>query len=281
MRKDLPPVGESAKVRRLLARLRLVTVCAEAHCPNQAECFSCGTATFMILGDTCTRGCRFCAVAHGRPAPPRADEPQAIAEAAAELGLHHVVITSVTRDDLADGGAGQFTAAIAAVRSRLPQAAIEVLTPDFLGDCGSIDVVLAARPDVFNHNVETVPRLYEAVRPQAQYHRSLSVLARAARRRGADGAPVTKSGIMLGLGETPQEVASVLADLRQAGVDALTIGQYLAPSPSHAPIERFVTPAEFHALEQAAIDMGFTAVASGPYVRSSYQAEGILRRARR
>ena len=273
-------------MRRLLADLKLETVCSGANCPNMSECFGRGTATFMILGNTCTRSCRFCAVPTGKPAMPRDDEPAAVAEASERLGLKHVVITSVTRDDLPDGGAGHFAETIRAVQARLRQTTIEVLTPDFQGDESAIDTVLAARPDVFNHNIETVPRLYSHVRPQARYKRSLDVLAYAkrverGRPQGAGkhrdhGAGLTKSGLMVGLGETNDEIREVMRDLRKAGCNILTIGQYLAPSSDHAPIARFVEPSEFDAMRTDALAMGFTAVAAGPFVRSSYRAEEIF-----
>ncbi|MBE3099783.1 MAG: lipoyl synthase [Planctomycetes bacterium] len=279
LRKRVPARGEAAEVRRLLAELGLATVCAGAHCPNLPECYARGTATFLILGDSCTRRCRFCAIEKRPPGPLRQDEPEAVAEAAARLHLRHVVITSVTRDDLPDGGAGHFARTIRAVRERLPAAVIEVLTPDFKGDTAAIDAVLDARPHVFNHNIETVPRLYPTVRPEADYRRSLAVLAHAkARARDAHVPPAlyTKSGLMMGLGETGDEVRSCLADLRAAGCDMLTLGQYLAPSAAHHAVARFVEPAEFAAWETEARALGFAAVAAGPFVRSSYQAESVF-----
>jgi len=276
LRKRIPTGEEAARVRGMLAELGLATVCAGAHCPNLPECYARGTATFLILGATCTRSCRFCAIEKTAPGPLRDDEPQAVAEACARLALRHVVITSVTRDDLADGGAGHFARTIRAVRQRLPKTIIEVLTPDFQGRTDAIDAVLDARPDIFNHNVETVPRLYPTVRPEADYRRSLDVLAYA-KRRGAPGGPVyTKSGLMVGLGETADEVRAVLGELRAAGCDILTIGQYLAPSAAHLAVARFVEPAEFAAWEAEARALGFAAVASGPFVRSSYQAESVF-----
>ncbi len=299
--KRLPAGGGGAAVARLLADLGLGTVCAGAHCPNLPECYARGTATFLILGPTCTRACRFCAIASDpalrssaplrstsrRPEPLREDEPEAVAEACARLHLRHVVITSVTRDDLADGGAGHFARTIRAVRARLPGAVVEVLTPDFQGAAAALDAVLDAGPDIFNHNVETVPRLYAEVRPQADYRRSLEVIAYAHRRAcrgvalagrtGTGGTRLyTKSGLMVGLGETADEVRGVMRDLRQAGCDILTIGQYLAPSASHRPIARFVEPSEFAAWESEAKGMGFAAVAAGPFVRSSYRAESVF-----
>ena len=272
-RKPLPAAGESAKVRRLVDRLRLHTVCTSAHCPNLPECFARGTAAFMILGDRCTRGCRFCAVRSARPLPPRPDEPEAVAEAVEQLELRHVVITSVTRDDLLDGGAEHFANTIRAVRRLVPGATIEVLTPDFRGDASAVATVLAAGPEVFNHNVETVPRLYDTVRPRADYGRSLEVLRLAKQPvNGSSASPRTKSGLMLGLGESSQEVAEVLQDLRRVGCDALTIGQYLSPSKNHLPVERFIPPEEFQAWQRRAEEMGFVKVSSGPLVRSSYKA---------
>lgn len=261
-----------ARMESLLDGLALHTVCQEARCPNLAECFGRGTATFLLLGDRCTRGCRFCAIDHGRPVPPDPDEPQRVAEAAACLGLRHVVLTSVTRDDLPDGGAGHFAAAIQALRRCLPSAAVEVLIPDLGGSETALRVILDAQPKVLNHNVETVPRLYRAVRPGADYHRSLAVLARAkALRPGL----VTKSGLMLGLGERTSEVIQVLRDLRQAGCDLLTLGQYLQPTDDQVPIVRYVSPEEFAAYGDKARAMGFRGVASGPLVRSSHHAEAL------
>jgi len=259
-------------VRTLLGRLKLHTVCQSAHCPNICECFAQGTATFMILGDACTRHCRFCAVGSGVPGPPDPDEPAHVAEATATLGLRHVVVTSVTRDDLPDGGSAQFVAVIEAVR-RETDAVIEVLTPDFQGVSDDLCRVIDARPDVFNHNVETVPRLYPDVRPEADYHQSLEVLRLAHER---DPSVVTKSGLMVGLGERPDEVHEVLVDLRRAGCAALTMGQYLRPSPAHFAVDRFVTPEEFEAYKQEAEALGFAAVAAGPFVRSSYRAEALF-----
>jgi lipoic acid synthetase len=271
LRKRLPPAGATAPVHDLIGELRLSTVCREAHCPNMGECFARGTATFMILGNVCTRNCGFCAVETGDPLPPDATEPGRIAEATARLGLRHVVITSVTRDDLADGGSRHFAETVRAVHRRT-SAAVEVLTPDFGGREGDVDTVTAARPEVFNHNIETVPRLYPEVRPQADYGRSLAVLARAA---AAASSPVVKSGMMLGLGEEEPEVLAALKDLRGAGCRVLTLGQYLSPSDSHLPVREYVTPETFRAFETTAHDLGFEAVASGPFVRSSYMAEQV------
>ena len=257
------------RMRALMEGQALNTVCVEAQCPNQGECFACGTATFLILGDICTRGCRFCAVKHGRPAPIDPEEPNRLAQTAARLGLKHVVITSVTRDDLPDQGAGQFAAAVRAVKAASPGTSVEVLIPDFQGRLELLEMVAQAEPEVIAHNLETVPRFYGPVRRGAQYKRSLEVVANVKRVSGA----ASKSGIMLGLGERREEVLGVLSDLRGAGCDILTLGQYLAPSPEHAPVERFVPPAEFDELKREALALGFKYVAASPYVRSSYRAD--------
>jgi lipoic acid synthetase len=248
-----------------------VTVCEEARCPNLGECFSLGTATFMLLGDRCTRRCGYCSVATARPLPPDPLEPSRIAEAAARLSLRYVVLTSVARDDLEDGGASQFASTIVAVRQRIPGAQIEILTPDFRGDPRALFLALAARPDVFNHNIETVPRLFPEVRAQGSYTRSLDLLALAKRR-----AQVTKSGLMVGLGETDHEILEVLADLRRVGVSILTLGQYLRPTRDHLPVARFVTPEGFRSLEGEARALGFPTVYSGVFVRSSYNASEVF-----
>lgn len=261
-----------AKVAALVDGLALPTVCSSAHCPNLGECFSAGTATFLILGGVCSRRCRFCAVPKGRPLSLDTGEPARVADAVAALGLRHAVITSVTRDDLPDGGAGQFAACIRAVRERTPATTVEVLTPDFAGDLAAARNVFAARPDVFNHNIETVPRLYETVRPLAEYARSLALLAAAARESGA----LVKSGLMVGLGETPAEILAVIDDLYAAGVRAITIGQYLRPSPDHLPVVEYIEPAAFREYEQAARACGFEHVAAGPLVRSSYHAAAFV-----
>lgn len=264
--------GSQEKVNQLLDHHALHTVCQGAHCPNQHECFSRGVATFMILGDVCTRDCRFCAVKTGKPQVLDPDEPRRVAEAAARLTLRHVVVTSVTRDDLGDGGSAHFAATIRAIRAVLPTATIEVLTPDFQGNEKDIETVLEAAPDVFNHNLETVRRLQRIIRSSAHYERSLAVLAYVAKRSAGPGIAV-KSGLMVGLGETDEEIDEAMADLRGAGVELLTIGQYLAPSASHAPVERYVTPAQFGEYARRGTAMGFRNVASGPMVRSSYMAE--------
>lgn len=269
LKRKLPAGPEYEKVRRLLADARLHTVCQEAGCPNMFECFEGGTATFLILGDRCTRNCAFCAVAHGTPAPPDPAEPARVAEAAATLGLQYAVVTSVTRDDLADGGAGAFRDTVSALREAVPGVKVEVLIPDFQGSISALQQVLSANPQVVNHNIETVPRLYRAVRPDAVYQRSLEVLR--AVPALSPGTPV-KSGMMLGLGEKGKEVEKTLQDLLEAGCTLLTLGQYLQPSPSHAPVKRFLPPEEFDFWINRALDMGFKGVSGGPLVRSSYHA---------
>jgi lipoic acid synthetase len=264
------PAGAGFFATRAIVRThRLHTVCEEARCPNIGECWGHGTATFMLLGDRCTRNCGFCAVAHGRGAPPDPAEPRRVAEAARALGLQHVVVTSVNRDDLPDGGAGHFAATAVALRDVVPTCRVEVLVPDFQGAQSAVDVVVDAPIDIFNHNTETVPRLYGVVRAGARYQRSLSVLRRAKDHRPA---LLTKSGLMLGLGEERDEIVAVLRDLRAAGCDILTLGQYLQPSPTHLPVTRYVAPAEFGDLRAAALALGFRHVEAGPLVRSSYHA---------
>jgi len=275
LRRPIARTGTFAQVDGLLGELNLNTVCQSAKCPNRGECFSEGTATFLIMGGVCTRNCRFCAVESRDPAPLDADEPRRVAQAAKRLGLRHVVITTVTRDDVADGGAAHFVATIQAVRSAVPAVAIEVLTSDFGGIESSVDAVASALPDVFNHNLETVPRLYDTVRPEAVYSRSLRVLRRV---RETQPDMPTKSGLMLGLGETPDEVVSVMRDLRDHGVEMLTIGQYLRPSPAHLPVVEFVEPGVFAMLAREAYALGFSAVASAPFVRSSYHAGEMVDR---
>jgi lipoic acid synthetase len=260
-------------IKQDLRSLGLNTVCESARCPNIHECFHRGTATFLILGNVCTRHCGFCAVPCGVPAAPDTQEPKALARMAQRLRLRHVVVTSVTRDDLSDGGARHFALTVAAIRDTLPEATIEVLTPDFQGDPKAIRQVLEAGPRVFNHNLETVKRLYPLVRPQADYRRSLNVLRTA---RSFSPNVVTKSGLMLGLGEERREVERLLADLREAGVDVVTIGQYLAPSRAHLPVVSYVPPEEFDAWRTYALALGFREVSSAPLVRSSYLAETVL-----
>jgi len=262
---------ELSMVEEVLTEERLNTVCVGAKCPNRGECYSAGTATFMILGGRCTRDCGFCAVPTGGAEALDSEEPERLARAAAAMGLRHVVVTSVTRDDLADGGSGQFAATVAAIREVLPGASVEVLVPDFGGREQDIETVIAAGPDVFNHNVETVRRLYPEIRPQAGYERSLGVLA-----RSAAAGLATKSGFMVGLGETEPEVDELLEDVMGAGCRLVTAGQYLRPAESNMAVSRYWSPDEFGALEARAKQMGFTAVAAGPLVRSSYHAAEML-----
>jgi lipoic acid synthetase len=263
---------ELLRVQGLVRELRLHTVCQSAACPNLAECWSRGTATFMLGGNRCTRRCGFCDVTTGRPEPLDPAEPERVADAIAALGLRFAVITAVARDDVRDGGAAHFAATIRALRLRAPTCRIEVLIPDFKGDEGALWTVLDARPDVLNHNLETVERLQRRVRPQARYDRSLQVLQRARARRPE---VPTKTGLMLGLGETDSELRAALRDVRATGCRLLTLGQYLRPSPAHLPVERFVPPEEFDAWRKEALALGFTEVASGPLVRSSYRAEQL------
>ncbi len=267
LKRPMPQPG-MAYTSNVISDLRLETVCESAKCPNRTECWSKQTATFMILGNVCTRPCGFCSVPKGKTETLQADEPARVAEAAERLGLQYVVITSVTRDDLTDGGAEHFYECVLAVRERTG-AKVEVLTPDFLGNRAAISRVIASRPDVFNHNTETVPRLYHRVRRNAEYQRTLDLL-----KQVKDEAPdmPTKSGLMLGLGETLDELLDVFADLRAVGCDMLTLGQYLQPTPDHLPVERFVPPEEFDEIGVLAKRLGFGMVASGPFVRSSYHA---------
>ena len=266
----LPTGPQVERLRALMRSKELHTVCEEAHCPNMAECWGAGTATFMILGDTCTRSCGFCAVKSGRPTELDLDEPARVGDAVARMSLQHAVVTSVNRDELADGGAAIFAETIREIRRRSPGTTIEVLIPDFRGVVEALDAVLDARPEILNHNTETVPRLYPRVRPQAVYARSLEVL-RHTKRAAPD--LVCKSGIMVGLGETRDEVLATMRDIRDQGTDILTIGQYLRPSPLHLPIERYWSPEEFDGLREAGMAMGYRHVESGPLVRSSYHAE--------
>ena len=264
------PAGERyGQIKGLLRSRELHTVCEEARCPNIGECFNNGTATFMILGDICTRSCGFCAVTSGRPEGLDLMEPYRLARTADLLGLDYVVITSVNRDDLPDGGAGIFAACIRAIRARRPECQVEVLIPDFLGDREALAAVVEAKPFVLNHNIETVPRLYRRVQPKARYERSLALLAAV---KEMDPAMLSKSGMMLGLGETQEEVRQVLGDLRGVGCDIVTIGQYLRPSQKHLPVERFVPPEEFAEIAEEGRRLGFRHVEAGPLVRSSYHA---------
>jgi len=256
------------EVQALLKKHNLRTVCQEANCPNRGECFSSGTATFLILGPNCTRNCRFCNISPGRPAPVDDKEPERVAQTVSILKLRHAVITSVTRDDLPDGGAGQFARVVESIRKRNPQTAIEVLTPDFRGNKESLEIIFRAGPDIFNHNVETVPRLYGSVRPGADYRQSLDVLRYASRR----GESAVKSGLMVGLGETVSELHQVFHDLEKSGVEYLTIGQYLSPSGNHHPVAKYYSPSEFKELGETALSTGIKHVYSAPLVRSSYHA---------
>ena len=260
-------------VSALMRDFELHTVCQSADCPNLGECFGARTATFLILGGVCTRNCRFCSIAKGAPQQLDMDEPERVAQAVKTLGLKHAVVTSVTRDDLPDGGAGQFVACIQKIRQVNPGTTVEVLVPDFGGDEVALMAVLEANPDVFNHNVETVPRLYPTVRPEAEYQRSLGVLQQAAQYDSI----ITKSGIMLGLGETEAEVIQLLKDWAANGVQAITIGQYLQPSPAHLEIVEYIHPDQFKNYEKIGYDMGFRQVVSGPLVRSSYHAAALLK----
>lgn len=268
LRVKLPADARFAATARTVASGELRTVCRGARCPNIFECFSRGTATFLILGGVCTRGCAFCNIVPGAPDPVDPGEPERLARAVAELGLSHVVVTSVTRDDLADGGAGHFAATIRAVRQAAPDATVEVLIPDLGGDVDALETVLAARPDVLNHNVETVPRLYPVARAGADYGRSVNLLARAAARGGA----VVKSGLMVGLGETTDELGLVFADLARAGCAVVTVGQYLRPSRRNLPVVRYAPPEEFDALAALGREQGIAAMVAAPLVRSSYRA---------
>lgn len=271
IRARAPTHPEVGRLKVLLRDHRLNTVCEEASCPNIGECFAHGTATFMIMGRLCTRRCPFCDVAHGRPNPLDPEEPENLARAIAAMKLKFVVITSVDRDDLRDGGAAHFVACIEAVRRHTPETSVEVLVPDFRGRLSlAIDTLGRALPNVFNHNLETVPRLYKAARPGSDYRHSLELLRRFKARYPK---VPTKSGLMVGLGETNMEIETVMQDLRDAGCDLLTVGQYLQPSRDHLPVERFVTPAEFEAFARRGRELGFANVASGPMVRSSYHAE--------
>ncbi|EDY83256.1 lipoic acid synthetase [Verrucomicrobiia bacterium DG1235] len=268
LRAKLPSGKEYGAVRKLVDDKSLHTVCQSAQCPNMGECWSRGTATVMILGNVCTRSCNFCAIQTGRPTEYDIGEPARVAEAVATMGLKHCVITSVTRDELKDGGASVWAATIRAIRHRCPTTAIEVLTPDFRGKTEQLDVVLDAEPDIFNHNVETVERLQKPVRVQARYERSMKMLAHAAKRGF-----VAKSGLMLGLGEEKDEIAQTMRDLREIDVKVLTLGQYLQPTSKHLPVERWVTPEEFDEWRDFGHSIGYTKVESGPLVRSSYHAD--------
>jgi lipoic acid synthetase len=276
LKKRLPEAAALRSMELLLRQRGLHTVCESALCPNLGECFGHGTATFLIMGDVCTRDCGFCGVSSAVPGPLDPEEPERVAEAAARLGLRHMVVTSVTRDDLPDGGAGHYVATIKAIRAALPDATVEVLVPDFGGSTADVSRVLAEAPDVFNHNLETVPRLYPIVRPQAIYERSLGVLRQAAR----EGGFVVKTGLMVGLGETGEEVTAVLRDARAAGADVVTIGQYLRPSSCHLPVVEYVPPDTFEMYRDVGEDLGLQ-VHSAPFVRSSFHAGESLTEAKR
>ena len=273
LKRPVAYTGQKTFVETELARIGLTTVCAEAKCPNRGECYARGTATFLIMGDTCSRGCGFCGVRHGAPLLLDDSEPSRVCDMVKRLGLRHVVITSVTRDDLPDGGAGHFARTVNMLRRRLPGCTVEILVPDFRGNEQSLVTVFKSRPDVFNHNIETVARLYPAVRPEASYQRSLGILSRAAQWRPE---MITKSGIMVGLGETFAEVLAVLADVRRAGCSIVTIGQYLQPSSKQAPVYEFIEPDVFRRYEAVGRSMGFTRIIAGPYVRSSYRAREAM-----
>jgi len=266
----LPGGPNYLRLKRLMRERRLHTVCEEARCPNIGECWEAGTATFMILGDTCTRACAFCAVKSGRPLAVDAREPMRVAQAVRRMGVGHAVVTSVNRDDEADGGAAIFAATIRWIRRLSPGTSVEVLIPDFMGDWDALATVMAARPEILNHNTETVPRLYPRVRPKARYERSLELLRRA-RDLAPDG--ITKTGVMVGLGETRHELLLVMTDIADAGCDVLTVGQYLRPSVKHAPVERYYRPEEFEELAEEGRRLGLRHVEAGPLVRSSYHAE--------
>jgi len=275
LKRRLPTGPAFEKIKGMIGRDRLHTVCQEAKCPNIWECFSHKTATFLIMGSRCTRSCRFCSVPEGNLEPPDPQEPARVARVAREMGLKYVVITSVTRDDLTDGGAGIFAETIKAIRHRIPDGCIEVLIPDFQGSKDALYTVLDAGPDVLNHNIETVVRLYPRVRPQANYRRSLQLIQRA---HEFDPQLPTKSGLMLGLGELCEEITQTLEDMLQAGCRILTLGQYLQPSKNHLAVERFIPPEEFEQWRKKALKMGFAEVASGPFVRSSYHAHELFRK---
>jgi lipoic acid synthetase len=275
LKRRLPEGPAFEKVKGMIGRDRLHTVCQEAKCPNIWECFSRHTATFLIMGSRCTRNCRFCSVPEGALEPPDPDEPARIARVCREMGLKYVVITSVTRDDLADGGAAIFAATIKEIRHQIPDACLEVLIPDFQGSKEALSTVLRAGPDVLNHNIETVARLYPRVRPQANYNRSLQLIRRA--HKSNPDLP-TKSGLMLGLGESSDEIKKTLEDMLRSGCRILTLGQYLQPSKNHLTVERYIPPGEFKAWRKKALKMGFMEVASGPFVRSSYHAQDLFRK---
>ena len=274
LKQRLPTGSDFEKIKGMIHKDRLHTVCQEAGCPNIWECFSNHTATFLIMGSRCTRNCRFCAVTEGPLEPPDPAEPAKVAKVARQMKLKYVVVTSVTRDDLPDGGAGHFAETIEKIRTEIPDVCVEVLIPDFQGSKEALATVLDATPDVLNHNIETVPRLYPEVRPQADYQRSLDLIHRA---REYDPGLITKSGLMLGLGEYSTEIKGTLEDMLNAGCHMLTLGQYLQPSKVHLPVKRYIPPEEFDEWRKTALEMGFMEVASGPFVRSSYHARELFR----
>ena len=276
LKKKIPAGPNFQRVNRLLSLHDLHTVCQEARCPNRSQCFHRGTATFLLLGDVCTRACRFCAVKGGNPVPPDPGEPERIVKAVRKLKLSYVVLTSVTRDDLPDGGANHFNRTVGALLEHVPGIRTEVLIPDFAGSADALQHVINAGPSVVNHNIETVPRLYAEIRPEADYSRSLELLQRA---HAFSNSVVTKSGIMLGLGEIRTEVVHVMEDLREAGCSVLTLGQYLQPLPEKTPVARYLPPEEFAGLRELGLSMGFAEVVAGPFVRSSYEAEEAFRTA--
>ncbi len=273
LKQRLPSGPDFEKIKGMIRKDRLHTVCQEAGCPNIWECFSHHTATFLIMGSRCTRNCRFCAVTEGPLEPPDPEEPARVASVARQMGLKYVVVTSVTRDDLPDGGAVNFVETIEKLRQEIPGVCVEVLIPDFQGSKKALEAVLNAHPDVLNHNIETVPRLYPEVRPQADYRRSLDLIQRAC---GYEPALCTKSGLMLGLGEHQAEISRTLEDMLKAGCQMLTLGQYLQPSKDHLPVKRYIPPEEFEEWRRSALQMGFAEVASGPFVRSSYHAKELF-----
>ncbi|HLV31249.1 MAG TPA: lipoyl synthase [Chitinispirillaceae bacterium] len=271
LKRQIAHSGKQSVVKKFVHNPGLHTVCQEAKCPNRGECYSKGIATFLILGNICTRNCSFCNISHGSPKPLDKTEPVKLLNAAQNMNLRHIVITSVTRDDLQDGGAGVFAEIVNLLRKQMPSVSVELLVPDFLGDSSAIDTVLSNRPDVFNHNIETVPELYSKIRPQADYKRSLFVLNRAASK-----GLVVKSGFMVGFGENESQITDVMKDLHQNGCTILTIGQYLQPSSGHTPVVKFIEPEKFEYFKQLAKNIGFKSVFSGPYVRSSYRAAELL-----
>jgi len=273
LRKPVPTIGKKNTIEKYLQKYSLHTVCKEAKCPNRNECFSRGTATLLIMGDICTRNCLFCSVNNGQPSPLNSLEPENVCTIVKKMNLSYIVLTSVTRDDLSDGGAGHFADTVAKLRQNIPKITIEVLVPDFNGCLNALDTVIESKPNVFNHNIETVSRVFSQIRPEANYERSLCILKQAAQK--AKGIPI-KSGFMVGLGETENEVFSLLKDLKDSQVTIITIGQYLQPSKKQVPVKEFITPEQFNQYQLMAKELGFKKIFSGPYVRSSYKAEQSL-----